>query len=453
MSGQDCPAAWDPDSWRSRPARQMPEYPDEAALQRVEKVLAGYPPLALPSETEALRARLAESSAGRAFVMQGGDCAESFAGFGAAHVEALFRLIMQISVVLTYGMKRPVVKIARAAGQFAKPRSRLEERRGDEILPAYRGDIINDSDFDAAARDADPQRMLQAYFQSAATMNFLRSMAQGGYADLHKVHEWNMAFSKSREAARRYIEMSGKIMDSLDFMSACLADEQAADELVRTELYTAHEGLLLNYEQALTRHEAVDGKWYDTSAHFLWIGDRTRSQGGAHVEFFRGVANPLGVKVGPSLGVDELCRLLDILNPGREPGRLTLISRMGVGRIESLLPPLLRCTKREGCPVTWICDPMHGNTRVSADGYKTRAFDSILQEIREFFAIAGAEGVYPGGIHVEMTGKDVTECTGGFQGISEEHLPHRYDTLCDPRLNATQTLELAFLLADTLGKA
>lgn len=441
---------WHPGSWRSRPAQQMPVYRDPERLAAVERRLATYPPLVFAGECRVLQAKLAEVCAGRAFVLQGGDCAEAFAEFRADKIRDTLRVLLQMAVVLTYGAGLPVVKVGRMAGQFAKPRSAPVEVQDGIELPAYRGDIINGIEFDERAREPDPERMIQAYMQAAATLNLLRAFTEGGYASLTRVHQWNLSFVDRSPQGERYRDLADRISDALAFMRACGLTDLNTPEITRTSFYTSHECLLLGFEQAMTRVDSTTGLWYDTSAHLLWIGDRTRQLDGAHVEFCRGIANPLGVKAGPSLRPDELLRLLDILNPKNEPGRLMVISRMGADKIDKHLPPLIRAVAREGRAVVWSCDPMHGNTIKAANGYKTRPFDRILEEVRRFFAIHRAEGTHAGGIHIEMTGEDVTECTGGAQAITEACLHDRYHTHCDPRLNAQQSLELAFLVAEAL---
>tara|TARA_B100000614_G_scaffold244941_1_gene249599 strand:+ start:1229 stop:2611 length:1383 start_codon:yes stop_codon:yes gene_type:complete len=443
-------ANWTPGSWRGLPIRQQPTYEDAAGLESVETQLASYPPLVFAGEARNLRDRLADVAEGRAFLLQGGDCAESFAEFHPDTIRDTFRVLLQMAVVLTYGAACPVVKVGRMAGQFAKPRSADMETIGDVELPSYRGDIVNRIDFEGDARRPDPQRMIQAYGQAASTLNLLRAFAQGGYADLHQVHRWNLGFIANSAQAARYREFADRIGEALAFMEACGLTSEAVPQIHTTDFFTSHEALLLGYEQALTRVDSTSGDWYDCSAHMLWIGDRTRQPDGAHVEFLRGVANPLGVKVGPSTDPDELIRLLDTLNPSDEAGRMTLIARMGADKVEAMLPKLVRRVKREGRTVVWSCDPMHGNTVKSTSGYKTRHFDRILSEVRGFFAVHEAEGTYAGGVHFEMTGKDVTECTGGAQAISDATLGDRYHTHCDPRLNASQALELAFLIAEEL---
>mgnify|MGYP001547283556 CR=1 FL=1 len=445
-------AKWTPEGWRGRPAQQQPDYPDKAALIAAEAKLARFPPLVFAGEARRLRQQLGQVAAGKAFLLQGGDCAESFAEFTADNIRDTFRVLLQMAVVLTFAAACPVVKVGRMAGQFAKPRSAPDEVQNGVALPSYRGDIVNGMEFDAAARIPDPQRMIEAYSQSTATLNLLRAFAQGGYADLHQVHRWNLRFVDRSPQSERWQEMVERISEALDFMEACgLTPDQTA-ELRQTDFYTSHEALLLGYEQALTRVDSTSGDWIDTSAHMLWIGDRTRQPDGAHVEFLRGVLNPLGMKCGPGLEADGLLRLIDILNPQNVPGRLTLICRMGADRVEEKLPALIRAVQREGRSIVWSCDPMHGNTLTSTTGYKTRPFDRIQTELRRFFAVHQAEGSHAGGVHLEMTGQDVTECLGGAQAIDESSLADRYHTHCDPRLNASQSLELAFLAALMLKK-
>jgi 3-deoxy-7-phosphoheptulonate synthase len=443
-------ASWTPQSWRSKTIRQMPSYPDQQALEAAEARLSGYPPLVFAGEARNLRSQLARVSKGEAFLLQGGDCAESFAEFHANNIRDTFRVMLQMAVVLTFGAACPVVKVGRMAGQFAKPRSADVEKQGDVELPSYRGDIINEIAFEAAARRPDPERMIVAYNQAAATLNLLRAFAQGGFADLHKVHRWNLEFVADSPQGERYEALASRIEETMAFMAACGLTAETAQPLRETDFFTSHEALLLNYEQALTRVDSLTGKPYDCSAHMLWIGDRTRQLDSAHVEFLRGVENPIGLKCGPSSDPDELCRLIEVLNPENDPGRLTLIARMAHDKVEELLPPLVRAVKREGFNVVWSCDPMHGNTIKSSTGYKTRPFDRILSEVRGFFAVHKAEGTYAGGVHFEMTGQDVTECLGGAQAIGEDSLADRYHTHCDPRLNASQALELAFLIAEQL---
>ncbi len=444
------PGTWTPTSWRGLPISQAPDYPDPAALDAVEATLGRYPPLVFAGEARRLGEALAEVAEGRAFLLQGGDCAESFAEFHANNIRDTFKVLLQMAVVLTFAGGCPVVKVGRMAGQFAKPRSTPTESQGGVELPSYRGDIVNALEFDAAARRPDPGRLLQAYNQSAATLNLLRAFAQGGFADLHKVHRWNLDFVTDSPAGGRYRELAGRIEDALDFMAACGLTADVVPRIGETEFYTSHEALLLPYEQALTRQDSLTGDWYDCSAHLLWIGDRTRQPDGAHVEFLRGVNNPIGLKCGPSLEPDQLLRLIEVLNPENRPGRLLLVVRMGADLVERHLPALLRAVTAEGRAVVWACDPMHGNTVKASSGYKTRAFDRILTEVRRFFGVHQAEGTHAGGVHIEMTGQDVTECIGGAQEISEARLADRYHTHCDPRLNASQALELAFLVAEAL---
>jgi 3-deoxy-7-phosphoheptulonate synthase len=443
---------WTPDSWRLKPIVQMPEYPDPQALAAVEKQLATFPPLVFAGEARNLKKALARVAAGQAFLLQGGDCAESFAEHGANNIRDFFRVFLQMAVVLTYAAASPVVKVGRIAGQFAKPRSAATEKRGDVELPSYRGDIINDNEFTAEARRPDPRRQLQAYRQSAATLNLLRAFAQGGYANLGSLHQWMLGFVKDSPQARRYMELADQISEALAFMRACGLNLESHPELRTTDLYTSHEALLLGYEEAMTRVDSTSGDWYCTSGHMLWIGDRTRQPDHAHVEFCRGIENPLGLKCGPSLKPDELLRVMDILDPDNEPGRLTLICRFGADKVGEMLPLLVRAVKREQRNVVWSCDPMHGNTITSASGYKTRPFDRILQEVKTFFTVHAGEGTIAGGVHLEMTGQNVTECTGGARAITDEDLDSRYHTFCDPRLNADQSIDLAFLLAELLKK-
>ncbi len=443
---------WSPASWRKLPAIQMPVYQDKEAIEAVEKQLAGYPPLVFAGEARALKAHLAEASEGKAFLLQGGDCAESFAEFHPDNIRDTFRVLLQMAVILTFGGSVPVVKIGRIAGQFAKPRSGDTETIDGVELPSYRGDIINAIEFDAASREPDPARLVQAYGQSASTLNLIRAFASGGFADLSNVHKWTLGFVANSPQTERYQALAGRITDALDFMRACGITSETAPQIHQTEFFTSHEALLLGYEQAMTRIDSTSGEWYDTSAHMVWIGDRTRQPDGAHVEFCTGIKNPVGLKCGPSLKPDELIRLCDRLNPENEPGRLTLIARFGADGVAAGLPPLLRRIEEEGRKVVWSCDPMHGNTIKASTGFKTRPFDHILKEVQDFFAIHRTEGTIAGGVHFEMTGQDVTECIGGAQAITEEDLSSRYQTHCDPRLNASQALELAFLLAEGIKK-
>ena len=441
---------WSPESWRALPILQQPAWPDAGHLQQTEARLSDSPPLVFAGEARNLQAKLADACEGRAFLLQGGDCAESFAEFHADNIRDTFRVLLQMAVVLTFGAKCPVVKVGRLAGQFAKPRSADTETVDGVTLPAYRGDMINGMAFESAARAPDPDRLMQAYSQSAVTLNLLRAFAQGGYADLHQVQRWNLGFVAQSPLGERYRDLADRLTESLDFMAACGLTSETTPQIRETEFYTSHEALILGYEQALTRIDSTSGDWYACSAHLLWIGDRTRQTDGAHVEFLRGVKNPIGLKAGPSLEADDLIRLIDVLNPENEPGRLTLIARMGADKVEAALPPLIRAVQSEGRNVLWACDPMHGNTIKSSNGYKTRVFDKILSEVSGFFAAHRAEGTHPGGVHFEMTGQDVTECLGGAQAITEEVLSDRYHTHCDPRLNASQALELAFLIAERL---
>jgi len=443
--------SWSPSTWRSLPGKHMPEdYPDAQSLASVEQTLRGMPPLVFAGEARRLKSLLADVEAGRAFLLQGGDCAESFKEFHADNIRDTFRLILQMAVVLTFAGGKPVVKVGRMAGQFAKPRSSATETVGDVTLPSYRGDIINGMDFDAASRTPDPQRLLQAYGQSASTLNLLRAFAGGGYADLHNIHRWTLGFVDDSPQGARYRALSEKISEALAFMAAIGVTPESHPDLHRVEFFTSHEALLLGFEEAMTRVDSTSGDWYDTSAHLLWIGERTRQPDGAHVEFFRGIRNPIGMKVGPTLEADELLRLIDILNPANEPGRLTLYGRFGHDKIAGRLPGLLKATRAAGARVVWAIDPMHGNTLTAATGYKTRPFDRILSEVKSFVEICRAEGVHPGGVHLEMTGQNVTECLGGARALSEGDLADRYHTHCDPRLNGEQALELAFLVAEKL---
>ncbi len=446
------PAKWTPESWRAKPALQLPDYRDGAALAEAEARLAQLPPLVFAGEARALKSGLAEVANGKAFLLQGGDCAESFAEFSADTIRDTFRVILQMSAALTYGAAMPIVKVGRIAGQFAKPRSAPTEKQGDEELPSYRGDIVNDIAFTAEAREPDPARMERAYSQAASALNLLRAFAGGGYADLHNVHRWNLGFVENSPQADKYRAMADRISEAIAFMEACGITPETAPQLKKTEFFTSHEALLLPYEQALARIDSTTGNWYATSAHFVWVGDRTRQPGGAHVEFLRGVKNPIGIKCGPSLATDELLDLIDILNPKNEPGRLTLICRYGADKVAEHLPALIRAVEHEGYKVVWSCDPMHGNTVKTETGFKTRPFERVLKEVENFFAVHRAEGTHAGGVHFEMTGKDVTECIGGAQAITAENLSDRYHTHCDPRLNASQALELAFMLAENIRK-
>ena len=441
---------WQPDSWRSKPILQQPEYDDKAELAKVEKTLSSYPPLVFAAEARELRRQLGQVCEGKGFLLQGGDCAESFSEFNAPKIRDTFKVLLQMAIVLTFAGRCPVTKVARMAGQYAKPRSSDFETKDGITLPSYRGDIINSFEFSEAARRPDPQRLIEAYHRSSATLNLLRAFAQGGLADLHEVNRWNMAFVENNPLKEQYQDIARRIQDSLEFMDVIGLNASNTPTLHETSLFTSHEALLLNYEEALTRIDTLTGKPYDCSAHMVWIGERTRQLDHAHIEFFRGIHNPIGVKVGPTMEEDELIRLIDALNPNNEAGRLTLITRMGADKLEANLPRLLRRVKAEGRNVVWSSDPMHGNTFSASSGYKTRNFDAILSEIRQFFAAHDAEGTYAGGIHLEMTGQHVTECTGGAYQISDDDLAEAYKTQCDPRLNADQVLEMAFLVSDHL---
>ena len=437
-----------PSSWRDFPIEQQPAYPDQQHLQDVESQLRAMPPLVFAQEIRNLKHNLADVSRGKGFLLQGGDCAESFSEFSANKIRDTFKVLLQMAVVLTFAGRRPVTKIARMAGQFAKPRSADYEEVDGVSLLSFRGDIINSASTDPGDRIADPERMLRAYNQSASTLNLLRAFAQGGFADLHQVHRWNTSFVEASPSKQRYLKLSERIEDALAFMEVCGVNSQTTPSIRETQLYTSHEALLLNYEQALSRIDSFTGKCYNCSAHFVWIGERTRQLDHAHVEFFKHIENPIGVKIGAATSADELLRLIDALNPNNEAGRLTLITRMGADKLAENLPRLIRAVQKEGREVVWSSDPMHGNTVKSNSGYKTRQFDDILRELQQFFGVHQAEGSYPGGIHLEMTGEHVTECTGGAYQISDSDLATRYLTSCDPRLNADQVLELAYLIAD-----
>ena len=445
---------WQPSSWRNQPIRQVPDYPDADKLSAVEAKLAAMPPLVFAGEAQSLKRQLGEVAEGRAFLLQGGDCAESFAEFSADNIRDSFKVILQMAVVLTFGASMPVVKVGRVAGQFAKPRSSPVEAVDGIELPSYRGDMINAMPFNEKDRVPDPKRLLRVYEQSAATLNLLRAFAQGGLADLNKVHSWVNEFLAGTPQADRFQELAGRIEESLDFMRACGITPETARPLAETDFYTSHESLLLNYEESLTRRDTITDEkdWYATSAHMIWIGDRTRQPDGAHVEYMRGIANPIGLKCGPSLDPDELVRLIETLNPDNTPGRLTLIARMGADKVRAGLPPLLKAVKASGAKVVWCCDPMHGNTVKASSGYKTRRVGDVMAEVRGFFDAHDEVGTYPGGVHFEMTGQNVTECVGGVIDVTEANLGDRYHTHCDPRLNAGQSLELAFLLADLMKK-
>ncbi|SMX50631.1 class II 3-deoxy-7-phosphoheptulonate synthase [Maliponia aquimaris] len=440
---------WQKANWRDKPRVQMPDYTDAAALNAVEAQLGKYPPLVFAGEARRLKQHLAAAGRGDAFLLQGGDCAESFEQFSANSIRDTFKVMLQMAMVLTFGAKVPVVKVGRMAGQFAKPRSAPTEVVNGVELPSYRGDIINELAFTPDARIPDPRKMLQAYTQAAATLNLLRAFSTGGYADVHQVHQWTLGFTEGEKAAR-YRDMASRITDALDFIRAAGVSNEQAHTLHTVEFYTSHEALLLEYEEAMTRNDSTSGKWLAGSGHMVWIGDRTRQPDGAHVEFCRGILNPVGLKCGPTTTAEDLKVLMSKLNPANEAGKLTLIARFGAGKVAENLPRLIQAVQEEGATVTWVCDPMHGNTIKSATGYKTRPFDSVLREVREFFAVHEAEGTIPGGVHFEMTGLDVTECTGGVREVTEEDLSDRYHTACDPRLNASQSLELAFLVAEEL---
>jgi 3-deoxy-7-phosphoheptulonate synthase len=443
---------WTPDGWRKKPIQQVPDYPDRQALADVEKQLATFPPLVFAGEARSLKRQLARVASGQAFLLQGGDCSESFAEHGANNIRDFFRVFLQMAIVLTYAGALPVVKVGRIAGQFAKPRSSPTEKRDGQELPSYRGDIINDFAFTAEARIPDPRRQLEAYRQSAATLNLLRAFAKGGYASVENVHQWMLKSVNDSPEAKRYADLADRVSGALDFMRACGLTFAVDSSLGTTDFFTSHEALLLGFEQAFTRVDSTTGDWYATSGHMLWIGDRTRQADHAHVEYARGIKNPIGLKCGPSLKADDLLRLIDVLNPDNEAGRLTLIGRFGAEKVGDHLTALVRAIKREGKVVLWSCDPMHGNTITAASGYKTRPFDLILKEVRGFFEVHAAEGTYAGGVHLEMTGQNVTECTGGARAISDADLNDRYHTVCDPRLNAEQAIDLAFLLAELLKK-
>ncbi|QXC62687.1 3-deoxy-7-phosphoheptulonate synthase class II [Aquihabitans sp. G128] len=444
------PSTWSPSSWRDRTASQQPDWPDEAALDAVLKQMGTMPPLVFAGEARALTTQLGAVANGEAFLLQAGDCAESFDAFGADAIRDKLKVILQMAVVLTYSSGVPTVKVGRIAGQFAKPRSSPTETIGDLVLPSFRGHLVNDITPTEAARIPDPNRLLQAYHQSSSTLNLLRAFTKGGYADLHQVHTWNQEFVASSNEGRRYERVADEIDRALRFMKACGIDTTTQPHLHEVDFFTSHEALVLGYEEALTRQDSITGEWYDCSAHMVWIGERTRELDGAHVEFFSGINNPIGVKLGPTATPEEALALCERLNPERIPGRLTFISRMGAAKIEAGLAPLLAAVRDAGHPVVWQCDPMHGNTFTAADGHKTRAFDDILAEIAGFFAAHASEGTWPGGVHVELTGDDVTECLGGAEEILDTDLGSRYETMCDPRLNGRQSIDLAFAVAELL---
>lgn len=444
---------WTPQSWREKPILQQPTYPDLAKVAEVEAELKRQAPLVFAGEIRNLKQELAAVAKGEAFLLQGGDCAESFAEFSADNIRDTFKVMLQMAIVLTFGAKKPVVKIGRVAGQFAKPRSADTETIDGVTLAAYRGDIINDIQFNETARVPDPERLLKAYHQSAATSNLLRAFSRGGLADLHKVHQWNLDFVKRSPLAERYNDMAERLEETLAFIKAVGISGKTTPQLQETSFYTSHEALLLNYEEAFTRVDSLTGDYYDTSAHMLWIGDRTRQPDHAHIEFARGIQNPIGLKAGPTTKVEDLLRNIDTLNPSNEEGKLNIIVRMGAGNVEKHFTELLRAVTKEGKNVAWSCDPMHGNTIKTDNGYKTRRAEDVLQEVTEFFQIHRAEGTNAGGVHFEMTGRNVTECLGGQYDLSQHDLAERYHTHCDPRLNADQSLELAFLIADRLKEA
>ena len=444
---------WSKDSWRMKPVIQVPEYDDLSKLKKVEDRLSSYPPLVFAGEARRLKENLGKVSRGEAFLLQGGDCAESFAEHHPDNIRDTFRVILQMAIILTFGAGCPIIKVGRIAGQFAKPRSEPFESKGDIDLPSYRGDIVNGIEFEEDLRIPDPERQIMAYRQAASTLNLLRAFAQGGYANLDHVHRWNMSFVKESKQGEQYEALANRISETLNFMDAVGINSDTTSELRSVDFYTSHESLLLGYEESLTRIDSTSGEWYDTSAHMLWIGDRTRQPDGAHIEFVRGINNPIGLKCGPSLEADELLKLIDIINPNNDEGRLTLITRYGANNINENLPKLLKKIKSEGRNVVWSCDPMHGNTIKASNGYKTRPLDSILSEVKQFIDIHKAEGTYAGGVHFEMTGQNVTECLGGTQEILEEDLTDRYHTHCDPRLNANQALDLAFLISEKLKES
>lgn len=443
-------STWSRESWRSKPVVQVPTYADQAALKAVEERLGNFPPLVFAGEARSLKKSLGDVAHGRGFLLQGGDCAESFAEFHPDNIRDTFRVMLQMAVVLTFGAAVPIVKLGRMAGQFAKPRSSDTETIDGVELPSYRGDMVNGMDFTPEARHPDPERLVQAYNQSAATLNLLRAFSQGGYADLHKVHQWTLGFIADSDQGERYQDLADRIQEALAFMDACGINSTVVPSMRETDFYTSHEALLLNYEEALTRVDSTTGLSYACAAHFLWIGERTRQLDHAHVEFLRGVDNPIGFKAGPTIEPDDLLRMIDTLNPNNEAGRITIITRMGADNLKKHLPKLIQAVQREGKSVVWSCDPMHANTEKSSSGYKTRRFDNILGEVRSFFEVHSGEGSHAGGVHFEMTGQDVTECVGGAQAITEASLGDRYHTHCDPRLNASQALELAFLVAEML---
>jgi len=441
---------WRPDSWRNKAAKHLPNYKDATSLKKVTEKISGFPPLVFAGESRNLIKQLGEVANGKAFLLQGGDCAESFADFNANNIKNSFKVILQMAVVLTFGASCPVVKVGRIAGQFAKPRSKDTEIIDNIELDSYKGDIINGIDFTETSRTANPERLIQAYNQSAASLNLLRAFSQGGYANLKQIHQWNLSFAEENQYKKKFEDMANRIDECLAFMEACGINDQNVRQMNETDFYTSHEALLLPYEEALTRIDSTSGQWYDVSAHMLWVGDRTRQLEGAHIEFVRGIQNPIGLKVGPSTDINELLKIIDLINPNNIPGRITLICRMGADKIASILPNIIKQVKKTNKTIVWACDPMHGNTIKASTGYKTRPLKNIISEIQQFFKIHRDQGTYPGGIHLEMTGQDVTECIGGMKEVTEDDLKSRYHTYCDPRLNASQSLELAFLLSDFL---
>ncbi len=443
---------WTPDSWHTRPASQQPEWPDAAALEGAVKRLSGMPPLVFAGEARILTERLAQVAAGQAFLLQAGDCAESFDTFSADTIRDKLRVILQMAVVLMYSSGVPIVKVGRIAGQYGKPRSSATESDGTLTLPAFRGHIVNDIAFSEAARTPDPERLVTAYQQSAATLNLLRAFTNGGFADLSRLHAWNQDFVASSSEGHRYEVMADEIDRTLRFMKACGINTETEPRLHNVDFYTSHEALILGYEEALTRRDSLTGEWYDCSAHMLWVGERTRDLGGAHLEFLSGVGNPVGVKIGPTVSADEVVAICAKLDPDRTPGRLTLITRMGADSVTETLPPLLRAVREADHPVVWACDPMHANTFTAPSGRKTRHFDDVLAEISGFFDAHAQVGTWPGGVHIELTGDDVTECLGGAEDLLDADLGTRYETMCDPRLNARQSLDLAFQVADLLRR-
>ena len=443
---------WTLNSWRNSPVKHIPKYEDEQELAMVLKKISSFPPLVFAGETRSLKESLAQVSEGKAFLLQGGDCAESFVEFHPDNIRDTFKVILQMALVLTFSASLPVVKVGRIAGQFSKPRSSPTEVKGEKELQSYLGDNINGIEFSEKARKPDAKRLFKAYSQAASTLNLLRALSQGGFADLKKIHLWNLGFISKSPEGKKFKEIEDKISDALSFMEACGLHPEHNRRLRTVNFYTSHEALLLPFEQSMTRIDSTSGKYHDTSAHFVWIGDRTRQPDGGHVEFCRGIENPIGIKCGPSLKDNELVKLCNILNPKNEVGRITLISRFGADNVEKYLPKLIRTVKKEGLKVVWSCDPMHGNTIKSASGFKTRPFNNVVKEVKRVFSVHKTEGSYAGGLHIEMTGQHVTECTGGAQKISEKDLSHRYHTHCDPRLNANQALELAFLISDEIKK-